>query len=233
MNKHIGNCGLMALPPGLKGYLQGQKQQEQIFPLAQLTSLPSSSRRAPILELGCGTELWPPSILPNRDLLWGIDLSETAIRWAEERFQRVGLSAHFLVGHVGDIHQCQDATFELIIDGSCLHCLIDDARTRCFAEVRRLLKPGGRFVVGSMCGTPRYPEDRATYHAAKHHLLKNGQPWRTLRPLPALINELREAQLMYCDPREQQPMVGSCHPGMFSESVCVIDHSNHTSHPPQ
>ena len=126
--------------------------------------------------------------------MWGIDLSETAIRWAEERFQRVGLSAHFLVGHVGDIHQCQDATFELIIDGSCLHCLIDDARTRCFAEVRRLLKPGGRFVVGSMCGTPRYPEDRATYHAAKHHLLKNGQPWRTLRPLPALINELREAQ---------------------------------------
>jgi ubiquinone/menaquinone biosynthesis C-methylase UbiE len=87
--------------------------------------------------------------------VWGIDLSETAIRWAEERFQRIGLSAHFLVGHVGDIHQCQDAAFELIIDGSCLHCLIDDARSRCFAEVRRLLKPGGRFVVGSMCGTPR------------------------------------------------------------------------------
>lgn len=184
----------MALPPGLGKVISGPKnsRNRSFTGSTYITTFLISARR--YLNWGVGTEPWPPSILPNRDLLCGIDLSETAIRWAEERFQRVGLSAHFLVGHVGDIHQCQDATFELIIDGSCLHCLIDDARTRCFAEVRRLLKPGGRFVVGSMCGTPRYPEDRATYHAAKHHLLKNGQPWRTLRPLPALINELREAQ---------------------------------------
>ncbi|BBV76993.1 methyltransferase [Raoultella planticola] len=177
-----------------EGYLRAKKQQEQIFHWLNLHHhLPRPG--APVLELGCGNGAMAAQYLAEQGFaVWGIDLSETAIRWAEERFQRIGLSAHFLVGHVGDIHQCQDAAFELIIDGSCLHCLIDDARSRCFAEVRRLLKPGGRFVVGSMCGTPRYAEDRAAYHAAKHHLLKNGQPWRTLRPLPALINELKEAQ---------------------------------------
>ena len=59
---------------------------------------------------------------------------------------------------------------------------------------RRLLQPAGRLVIGSMCGLPRYAEDLATYDPARHHLLKEGQPWRTLKPLPALLNEIQQAQ---------------------------------------
>ena len=126
--------------------------------------------------------------------MWGIDWSETAIRWAQNRFQQAGLPANFFVGDVCHIHQCQDATFELIVDGSCMHCLIDDARHLCFAEVRRLLKPGGRLVIGSMCGTPRHAEDILAYDPIRHHLLKEGKPWRTLRPLQALLDEIRAEQ---------------------------------------
>ena len=100
-------------------------------------------------------------------------------------FSASGSPGKFFVGDVCHIHQCQDATFELIVDGSCVHCLIDDARHLCFAEVRRLLKPGGRLVIGSMCGTPRHPEDILAYDPIRHHLLKEGKPWRTLRPLQA------------------------------------------------
>lgn len=57
-----------------------------------------------------------------------------------------------------------------------------------------MLKPAGRLVIGSMCGLPRYAEDLATYDPVKHHLLKEGQPWRTLKPLPALLNEIQQAQ---------------------------------------
>ncbi|MCT7321858.1 hypothetical protein N4J54_12750 [Klebsiella quasipneumoniae] len=48
--------------------------------------------------------------------------------------------------------------------------------------------------VGSMCELPRYAEDLATYDPIKHHLLKEGQPWRTLKPLPDLMNEIQQAR---------------------------------------
>ena len=176
------------------GYLRAKKQQEKIFHwLNSQQYLPQPG--APVLEMGCGNGAMAAQFLAERGYsVWGIDLSETAIRWAESRFQQAGLSAHFLVGNVCHIYQCKDSTFELIIDGSCLHCLIEDARRLFFAEVRRLLKPGGRFVIGSMCGAPHYAEDITAYDPLRHHLLKDGQPWRTLKPLPALINEIQEAQ---------------------------------------
>lgn len=177
-----------------EGYHRAKQQQQLIFEwLNAAQYLPSPG--AAVLELGCGNGAMAAQHLAHQGYaVWGIDISETAIRWAEERFRQAGLPAHFLVGDVGHIEHCKDATFELIMDGSCLHCLIDDARARCFAEVRRLLKPGGRFVIGSMCGTPRYAQDIAEYDPVRQHLLKNGQPWRTLKPLQALIDEIKDAQ---------------------------------------
>ncbi|KIS41614.1 thiopurine S-methyltransferase family domain protein [Kosakonia radicincitans YD4] len=46
-----------------------------------------------------------------------------------------------------------------------------------------------------MCGIPQYAEDITAYDPVKHHLLKEGQPWRTLKPLSDLIHEIQEAQL--------------------------------------
>jgi len=151
---------------------------------------------APVLEMGCGNGAMAAQSLAERGYsVWGVDLSETAIGWAEERFRQAGLRAQFFVGNVCHLTQCKDAMFALIIDGSCLHCLIDDARRLFFAEVRRLLKPGGRVVISSMCGIPQYAEDITAYDPVKHHLLKEGQPWRTLKPLSDLIHEIQEAQL--------------------------------------
>jgi len=46
------------------------------------------------------------------------------------------------------------------------------------------------FIVSSMCGHPKKPEDRQHYHAENYLLLRDGQPWRTLMPLPRLTAEL-------------------------------------------
>lgn len=173
-----------------EGYLRAKKQQEKIFHwLDTHQHLPHPGSQ--VLEVGCGNGAMAAQYLAERGYsVWGVDLSETAIRWAENRFQQAGLSAEFIVGDVCNIYQCQNSMFEMIIDGSCLHCLIDNARPLFFAEVRRLLKPGGRFVISSMCGTPRNPEDINAYDPVRHHLLKEGRPWRTLRPLLALTNEI-------------------------------------------
>ncbi|MEB7538705.1 class I SAM-dependent methyltransferase [Pantoea anthophila] len=176
-----------------EGYLRAKKQQEEIFQwLRTHHYLPEPG--APVLEMGCGNGAMAAQSLAEQGYsVWGVDWSETAIEWAEKRFQQAGLTATFLVGNVCHIDRCQAATFELIIDGSCLHCLIDDDRQRFFAEVRRLLSPEGHFVIGSMCGTPRHSADIAAYDPCSHHLWKAGKPWRTLKPLPDLRREVESA----------------------------------------
>lgn len=175
------------------GYLRAKKQQEKIFKwLDTHQYLPQPG--TPVLEMGCGNGAMAAQSLAELGYsVWGIDWSETAIWWAENRFQQAGLTAKFLVGDVCNLSQCEASKFELIIDGSCLHCLIDDTRKLFFAEVRRLLAPGGLFVISSMCGTPRYSEDMGAYDPIRHHLLKGGRPWRTLMPLSNLTNEVQKA----------------------------------------
>lgn len=176
------------------GYVRAKAQQEKIFDWLNLHGyLPPAG--APVLEMGCGNGAMAAQSLAQRGYsVWGVDFSETAIKWAKKNFQQVGLYAHFFVGNVCRLRQCQDSTFALIIDGSCLHCLIDDDRALFFAEVKRLLKPGGVFVVSSMCTTADYTADISTYDPVRFHLLKDAQPWRTLKPLPALTDEIRKAQ---------------------------------------
>lgn len=176
-----------------KGYFRAKEQQEKIFQWLDLHNyLPQPG--APALEMGCGNGAMATQFLAERGYsVWGVDFSETAIQWAVRRFRQAGLSAHFLVGNVCRISQCKDSMFELIIDGSCLHCLINDDRPLFFAEAKRLLKPDGRLVISSMCGSPRYSDDIRVYDPIRHHLLKEGQPWRTLKPLSALTDEIQDA----------------------------------------
>ncbi|WP_245443503.1 methyltransferase domain-containing protein [Labrys okinawensis] len=93
------------------------------------------------------------------------------------------------------------ASFALVFDGACLHCLIGADRSLCLAEVRRILQPGGIFIASTMCGPPRSPEARARYDADRQCLLDGGVPTRTLRPLPALLAELGEAGFDIVDHR--------------------------------
>lgn len=177
-----------------EGYARAKKQQEQIFAWLQLNHyLPVPG--ASVLELGCGNGAMAAQSLAERGYsVWGVDFSETAIKWAEALFQQEKLSAQFLMGDVCHLSQLQNSMFELIIDGSCLHCQVNEARPGCFSEVRRLLTPTGRFVISSMCGSPRNPEDIARYDPENHHLLRNGQPWRTLKPFQVLLDEVQSAK---------------------------------------
>ena len=79
-----------------------------------------------------------------------------------------------------------------MIDGSCLHCLIGNGRARCLAEVRRILRFEGVFVVSSMCGLPKSEEARVRFDPATGHLLENGRAHRTLKPLADIASELME-----------------------------------------
>lgn len=156
----------------------------------------------PALELGCGNAAMAALLLAERGYgVHGIDISPTAIGWAHQIFKAAGLGGHFIQGDVRAMPDFGTASFALVFDGACLHCLIGADRGLCLAEVRRILEPGGIFVASTMCGPPRSPEARSRYDAERQCLVDGGIPTRTLRPLPALLAELREAGFDIVDRR--------------------------------
>jgi ubiquinone/menaquinone biosynthesis C-methylase UbiE len=154
--------------------------------------LPSPPAR--ILELGCGNGMsWSLLMAGKGYEVHGIDISETAIVWAKEQFAERGLSGAFREGDVCEVPFIPDASFDIVMDGSCLHCLIGCYRTRCLQEVRRILRPDGVFVVSTMCGLPKSDEAKARFDPINEQLLQNGCPYRTLKPLTDIARELMDA----------------------------------------
>jgi SAM-dependent methyltransferase len=105
------------------------------------------------LDLGCG---------PGRNALrlaalgWevdAIDLSPTAIAWAEERAREAGVDANVRF-HCGDAFaptgvaaELTSRPYDLIYDSGCFHHLPPHRRVSYLALLDRALAPGGRFAL--------------------------------------------------------------------------------------
>lgn len=111
-----------------------------------------------MLELGCGT-----APIARRFAGWGFraagfDVSPTAIRMAAERAP----GCRFEVRDATVPDRSLDGTRDVIVDGHCLHCVVDRAARAAFLDnARRWLRPGGVLLVSTMCG----PVDAARFAA--------------------------------------------------------------------
>ena len=98
-----------------------------------------------ILEVGCGTgaNLW----FAAREgfSVSGIDASQSAIRYARQRFQGEGLEGDL---RVGDFTRMPFAsgTFDLVIDRAAITCCGFSAGKKAVEEVRRVLADEGKFL---------------------------------------------------------------------------------------
>jgi ubiquinone/menaquinone biosynthesis C-methylase UbiE len=165
--------------------------------LAIKGDLPAPPAR--MLELGCGNGLSSYLMAGKGYEVHGIDIAWTAVAWARERFAAAGLRGSFHQGNVCRMPGFADSSFDIVFDGSCLHCLIGSDRASCLAEVRRILQADGVFVVSSMCGEPRSDDAKARFDPRTHCLMQDGQPYRTLKPLAALEAELADAEFAVRD----------------------------------
>lgn len=96
-----------------------------------------------ILEVGCGTgaNLW----FAAREgfEVFGVDISAAAIRYARDRFAGEGLGGDFSVGDFSTLAH-PDSFFDLVVDRAALSYTDDIERP--LSEIRRVLKPSGRFL---------------------------------------------------------------------------------------
>lgn len=160
--------------------------------LASTGAFPAPPARA--LELGCGNGTMVSYLLAQRGHeIYGIDISQTAIDWARQNFSAAGLSGSFAQGDVRFMSAFTPGSLDMVFDGACLHCLIGMDRARCLSEVHRILRPGGVFIVSTMCGLPRSAEAKAKFDPDRLCLLEAGEPYRTLKPLPDILAEIVEA----------------------------------------
>lgn len=102
---------------------------------------------ARVLELGTGTGETAARLLarnPGVELV-GIDESDAMLDVARSRF---GAGARFEVGRLQDT--LPDGPFDLVASALCVHHLDSDEKRSLFARVARVLRPGGRFVLGDV-----------------------------------------------------------------------------------
>jgi SAM-dependent methyltransferase len=98
------------------------------------------------LDLGCGTGTNSFYLACHGWEVVGVDFSVIAIRLARQRARRMGLPVRFYRASVTNLGFLTDP-FDLALDIGCLHGLPAEERTRYAAEVKRLVRPGGLYML--------------------------------------------------------------------------------------
>ncbi len=154
---------------------------------------PAFPRAGSVLELGCGAGDAALLFAARGYSVTGIEISTTAVEWALEKSERRSLKAEFVVGDVTDLGHWDDETFDIVIDGHCLHCIIGEDRGKVLSESYRVLKPGGLLYVSTMCGDPREEVVLKAYDPESRCMVTNGVARRYFGRPEDIIRELEGA----------------------------------------
>lgn len=141
---------------------------------AQLGALPASPR---VLELGCGTGAVLRALEPRLSVGVGVDVSPAMLERASERARERRDASRLSFVHVTDSQLPFAAgSFDVVLSFLSFRYL---DWPRSFAEVRRVLAPGGRFLMIDLVAAP----------SAAHELLALGRS--ALRHVATRLREPR------------------------------------------
>ena len=141
--KTLHGAGLYDLMVAILMLGRGPAMRERTIALAHL--VPGES----VLEVGCGTgemAMRARARSGPRGAVAGIDPSLEMIAVARRKAARAKLDIDYRVASVEAL-PFADATFDVVLSSLMMHHLPEDLKPRALAEIRRVLKPGGRLLV--------------------------------------------------------------------------------------
>lgn len=125
-------------------FMRGRERafREKVVELAQLK--PGEH----VLDVGCGTgtlALCAQAVVGRSGRVCGVDASPEMIARAVDKARAAGAGVELRTGVVEAL-DFPDASFDAVLNTMMLHHLPAKVRALCAAEMRRVLKPGGRVV---------------------------------------------------------------------------------------
>jgi SAM-dependent methyltransferase len=129
-------------------YYRGRRQTgndldwESLWTTPFLAPLRQAGARS-ILELGCGTGNDAARLAREGYAVTAIDVSAEAVGRAGARF---GPAVRFLVADMARPLPFPDSSFDAVMSNVAVHMFPDSVTRSVFAEIRRLVRPGGLFL---------------------------------------------------------------------------------------
>src|SRR5579872_3957194 len=123
-----------------------------------------------ILDIGCGTgtlAIAARQQVGPAGMVCGIDASPEMIARADKKAQKAGAQIAFKHSIVEAV-PFPDAHFDVVLSTVMLHHLPRKARQQCAAEIRRVLKPGGRLLVVDFDGAEKERNLFTRFHRHGH-----------------------------------------------------------------
>jgi len=149
-----------------------------------------------VLDIGCGTGDLTIQIRRRAGTsgrIVGIDAAPEMVARARKKALQRDLTIEFRVEPVEAL-TFADQTFDVVVCSLVFHHLPDTLKRQGLAEIRRVLKPGGRFILVDFL--------RPSHHVPLHAALQTG-----LQDLPPL---LQEAGLLQAEHKQNPfPLIGA------------------------
>ncbi len=159
------------------GRLSDRLEKELVFSLLTVKSGEMA------LDVGCGTGNYTIELAKRGLKVTGIDSSEEMMAWAREKAGKDGLNIPFQVADA-QMLPFLDNSFDLIVSNGLLCFLKEPEKT--LMEMNRVLKPGGRLVVG---------------------VLNRWSPWALFRRIKGVFKDTIYNQAHFISPPELEGLL--------------------------
>jgi ubiquinone/menaquinone biosynthesis C-methylase UbiE len=184
---------------GFVGWEREADYQEAMEALNVILQRGFAPDHGALLEIGCGAGNYSCFFAGKGFEVVGIDISETAIKWAHENAEKAKLDVQFILDDVIDLSGIDDESRDFVFDGHLLHCIIGDDRKRLLTSVHRVLKPGGFFMVRSVVTPVQSSDDLVVDEETGIAYLNGDTPYRYYPSAKDLLKEVGNAGFKILD----------------------------------